>query len=240
MDWTTPATARGTGTDALSRAEHHLRLVTRGRERTTLERWRCGCEPLTDAPITTPGQLKAWLRQLPTRVADGVLGHLVGHAQQGDSAALLTVVVCLEPGLRSLVYRTGVTSDEAVSEIALGILSYPVDRRSSIAGGLLLDARNRLYRAAQRHALTETWDDQTVHPAAAGELGTAAPPAQRIVQLVCDAHREGLLDRTEARLILDTRLGGHKVKPVADLLGLSASAAYQRRSRAEARLVQVA
>jgi DNA-directed RNA polymerase specialized sigma24 family protein len=239
MDWTTPATTTR-GTDALSRTEHHLRLVTRGREQTTLTRWQTGYPPLADAPITAPHQLRAWLRQLPTRHADGVLGHLVRHAQHGDPAALLAVVVCLEPGLRNLVHRTSITTDEAVSEIALGILGYPVDRRTSIAGGLLLDARNRLYRAARRHALTEPWDDDTAHPPADGELGTAAPPAQRIVQLVCDAHREGLLDHTEARLILDTRLGGHKVKPVADILGLSPSAAYQRRSRAEARLVQVA
>jgi DNA-directed RNA polymerase specialized sigma24 family protein len=239
MDWTTPATTTR-GTDALNRAEHHLQLVTRGHEQTTLQRWRTACEPLTEAPITTPSQLKAWLRQLPTRDADSVLGHLVRHAQHGDSAALLTVVVCLGPGLRNLVARTGITTDEAVSEIALGILSYPVDRRTSIAGGLLLDARNRLHRTAQRHTHTEPWDDDTAHPPAPGEHGTTAPPAQRIVQLVCQAHREGLLDHTEARLILDTRLGGHKVKPLADILGLSPSAAYQRRSRAEARLVQVA
>jgi hypothetical protein len=56
---------------------------------------------------------------------------------------------------------------------------------------------------------------------------------------VCQAHRQGLLDLTEAELIIHTRLNGHQVKPVAALLGLSPSAAYQRRSRAEARLVQL-
>jgi DNA-directed RNA polymerase specialized sigma24 family protein len=228
-------------TDALSRAERHLHLVTRGNERATLERWRATCPRLAEAPITAPAQLRAWLRQLPASRADAVLGQLVRHAQKGDAAALLAVVVCLGPGLRSLVARTGVSTDEAVSEITLGVLSFPVDRRTSIAGGLLLDARNRIHRAARRDGRTDPLDDDELsHPVAAGELGATSPPAQRIVQLVCQAHRQGLLDRTDARLILDTRLGGHKVKPIADVLGLTPSAAYQRRSRAEARLVEVA
>jgi DNA-directed RNA polymerase specialized sigma24 family protein len=235
------AAVTATTSDALRRAEHHLHLVTRGRERATLDRWRTGCAELAGAPVSAPSQVQGWLRRAPTRLADRVLGELVRHAQRGDSAALLTAIICLGPGLRALTARTGVTVDEAVSEIAMGILSYPVDRRSSVAGGLLLDARNRIHRAGLRSRRTDPLtDDETAHPVAGGELGTTVPPAQRIVQLVCDAHREGLLDRTEARLILDTRLGGHKVKPVADILGLSPSAAYQRRSRAEARLAHVA
>ena len=72
-------------------------------------------------------------------------------------------------------------------------------------------------------------------------MAEAKPPTgtRRILDLVCQAHRKGLLDRTEVRLIIDTRLGGHRVKPIAQRLGLSPSAAYQRRSRAEARLVQL-
>lgn len=226
--------------DALVSAERHLQLSTRGCEHDTLRRWGARCTPLMEADLTGPTDVKAWLRSLPTRAADAVLGHLVGLAQGGDSAAFMTVLVCLAPGIRNLALRSAVSTDEAVSEVALGILDYPWERRGSIAGGLLLDARNRLYRAARRAARSVPFDDDdTSHPAAPGELGTTTPPAQRIIQLVCQGRRQGLLDPTEAQLIIDTRLNGHRVKPVAEELGLTPSAAYQRRSRAEARLTQL-
>ena len=232
MDW-----ADG---DALASTERHLRLMTRGHEGDTLKRWGAGCSPLLEAGLGAPTDVKSWLRSLPTPSADGVLGRLVHFAQGGDSPALLTVIVCLEPGIRNLATRSAVTTAEAVSEIALGILDYPLDRRTSVAGGLLLDARNRIYRAAQRAARSAPFDDDDAsHPPAPGELGTTTPPAQRIIQLVCQGRREGLLDQMEAQLIIDTRLNGHRVKPVAEQLGLTTSAAYQRRSRAEARLTQL-
>lgn len=223
--------------DALASTERHLRLITRGCEAETLRRWGTRCAALSEAGLAAPSEVKQWLRSLPTKAADAVIGQLVGFAQCGDSPALLTVIVCLGPGIRNLAARTAVTTDEAVSEIALGILDYPLDRRTSVAGGLLLDARNRLYRAARRAARSEPFDDDDAsHPAAPGELGTTVPPAQRIIQLVCQGCRAGLLDHTEAQLIIDTRLNGHRVKPIAAELGLTPSAAYQRRSRAEARL----
>jgi len=223
--------------DALASTERHLRLSTRGREHDTLRRWGARCTPLMEAGLRSPADVKPWLRSLPTPAADAVLGQLVGLAQDGDSAAFMAVLVCLGPGIRTLALRAGVSTDEAVSEVALGILDYPWGRRTSIAGGLLLDARNRLYRAARRAARSEPFgDDDATHPAAPGELGTTTPPAQLVIQLVCQGRRQGLLDHTEAQLIIDTRLNGHRVKPVAEELGLTPSAAYQRRSRAEARL----
>jgi DNA-directed RNA polymerase specialized sigma24 family protein len=232
MDWTGP--------DALAAAERHLRLLTKGCEQETLRQWGARRLPLASlaaAGVTGPADVRGWLRSLPSSAADAVLGPLVGLAQDSDSPALLTVIVCLGPGIRTLAVRTGVRTDEAMSEVALGILDFPWERRRSIAGGLLLDARNRLYRAARRAARSEPFgDDDGNHPAAPGELGTTTPPAQRIIQLVCQGRRAGLLDPTEAQLIIDTRLNGHRVKPVAEELGLTPSAVYQRRSRAEARL----
>lgn len=226
MDSTTP--------DALSRTEAHLAMLTRGRERRTLDRWRRSCAELSDAAITAPSQLKSWVHQLPTHLADRVLRHLVTAAQKQDAAALLAVVVCLTPGIRALAARASISCDEAVSEIALGILDYPVERRNSVAAGLLLDARNRLHRSKQRHRRLCPLDDAT-------EVSSSdpIPPAQRIVQLVCQARRQGILNHTDARLILHTRIAGHRVKPIANELGLTATAAYQRRSRAEARLADL-
>ena len=234
-----------THTDALSRTEAHLAILTRGREQHVLNRWRGFCPDLADADIDAPTELRAWVHRLPTERADRVLRHLVLAAQQQDAAALLAVIACLAPGIRALAARATITCNEAVSEVAVGILDYPVERRNSIAAGLLLDARNRLHRSRQRRLRMCPYDESTVPEARStvnpgnDDPREVTPPAQRIVQLVCQAHQQGILNRVDAELILHTRVAGHRVKPVANELGLSTTAAYQRRSRAEARLAHL-
>jgi hypothetical protein len=230
-----PATTRN---DPLTGIERHLQLVPRSQAHRTMIRWRTTIPEVHTAGLRVPSQLKGWLRRLPTQTADRVLGQLVRHAQHGDGTALLTVLSCLTPGIRNLAARVPNTLDEVVSEVALGILDFPVDRRTSIAGGLLLDARNRLHRAAQRTARTRPIDEAD-HPEAPGDLGHQPPPDQRAIQLVCQAHHQGLIDNTEAQLIIHTRVAGHPVKPIAHHLGLTPSAAYQRRQRAESRLLEL-
>jgi hypothetical protein len=232
------AEAPGHGPDALARTERHLHMLRPTEANRTMMRWRATCPELEAAGLIRPGELWSWLRQLPIRAADVVLGTLVRHVQHGDGTALLTVLVCLAPGIRSLAARTGSTVDEVVSEVSLGLFDYPVDRRTSIAGGVLLDTRNRLHRAEQRTSRTQPLDD-TDHPEAQGELGDEGTSTRRAVRLVCQAHRQGVIDRTDTQLILHTRIAGHPVKPVAHHLGLSPSAAYQRRQRAETRLIDL-
>lgn len=222
--------------DTLTRLERHLHHVPRSVARRTMMRWRATCPALHAAGLARPSQVRAWLGQMPPPATDGILAHLVRHAQGGDDAAVLVVLACLGPGIRALAHRTGSTVDEIVSEVTVRLLDFPVDRRTSIAGGLLLDARNRLHRAAQRASRTQPLDD-TAHPEAPGELGDPTSPTRGAVRLVCQAHRDGLIDHTDTQLILHTRIAGHPVKPVADHLGLSPSAAYQRRQRAETRLL---
>jgi len=249
--------------DALSRTQAHLTMLSRGQERQILERWRRQCPEVAAADIRSLGELRAWVHHLPSEPADRILRFLVTAAQgsgrpaleagprplavglAGDPVALLEAIVCLGPGIRSLAARSSITCDEAVSEIALGILDFPVARRSRVAAGLLLDARNRVHRSRSRQrrncpldeaALATTRRERTGD---AGDPQEARPAAQRVVQLVCQAHRDGVLNRTDASLILHTRIGGHQVQPVATELGLSTTAAYQRRSRAEARLSEL-
>jgi hypothetical protein len=241
--------------DALGHAETHLTRVSRGREQQVLTRWRRECSELTEAPIRTLAELKGWVHRLPADRADEVLRYLVTEAQRrepstrppvaaatpaDDALALLAVIVCLAPGIRSLASRSSIGSDEAVSELALGILDFPVERRTRVAAGLLLDARNRLHRHAQRQnrccSLDEATAAESRRPQMPGDPQEARPAAQRVVQMVCQAHRAGILNHADARLILHTRIGGHQVQPIATELGLSTTAAYQRRSRAEARL----
>lgn len=223
------------GTDMLRRAEVQLGTLTRGYERVTLNRWRDACTELAQASISCPTELRAWLRQRPARHADEVLRGLVGLSQSGDTAALLAVLVCLAPGIRALARRTGVTIDEAMSEVTLGILEYPVARRRSIAGGLLLDARNRITRSARRTPEpTDTFvggPDGTVE--GLDSPGGEPTTAERILALICDARRRNILNKDDAQLIVDTRLRGERVAPAAARLGISPEAAYQRRTRAE-------
>lgn len=224
-------------TDCLGYAETQLGVLTRGDQRKTLDRWRDACTELAGAGITHPSQLRGWLRQRPTQLADEVLRGLVKLAQRGDTVALLAVLVCLAPGIRSLARQTGVSADEAMSEVTLGILEYPYARRRSVAGGLLLDARNRITRGARR---TPEPTDLVDHAEQAGQgypSATSEPTtAERILALICEARRRNILDQDEAQLIVDTRLSGQRVAPAAARLGISPEAAYQRRTRAERRI----
>lgn len=226
-----------TTTDCLARAEIQLDQLTRGIGQVTIAQWREVCTELAGAPLRAPGDLQAWLRDCPSGRADAVLGGLVKLAQKGDTVALLAVVVCLSPGIRTLARRTGIGVDEAMSEVTLGILEFPVERRRSIAGGLLLDARNRLSRASRRapepHA--GVGEDAVWVDAGSPEAG-GQTTAERILALVCDARRRNVLDGHDAQLIVDTRVSGHRVAPAAARLGISRDAAYQRRIRAERRL----
>lgn len=236
-------------TDSLTRAEEQLDLITRGREHATLRRWRDASADLADAAISRPGQLRGWLRSCPTPLADEVLRSLVRLAQRGDATALLAVLVCLAPGIRTLSRRTGVTLDEAMSEVTLGVLEYPYARRRSVASGLLLDARNRISRSARRTPPPAPVDENT-SPFVADREGDVHPPgeqfddprmggpttAERILTLICEAHRRNILNHDDAQLLVDTRLGGEEVGPAAARLGISPAAAYQRRTRAERRL----
>jgi hypothetical protein len=229
--------------DALGHAETYLTRVSRGREQQVLSRWRRECPELTDAPIRTLAELKGLVHRLPADRADEVLRYLVVEAQHEDSLALLAVIVCLAPGIRSLAARTSIGCDEAMSELALGILDFPVERRTRVAAGLLLDARNRLHRHHQRQRQLCSLDEATLaesrRPRLPEDPQEARPAAQRVVQIVCQAHRAGILNHADAQLILHTRIGGHQVQPIATELGLSTTAAYQRRSRAEARLSEL-
>jgi hypothetical protein len=232
------------GPDALGHAEMHLTRLSRGREQLVLARWRRECPEMAETPIGTLAELKGWVHRLPADRADEVLRYLVIEAQRRDDAlALLAVVVCLAPGIRSLAARASISCDEAVSELAMGILDFPVERRTRVAAGLLLDARNRLHRHSRRQSRLCPLDEATVaetrRPRLPEDPQEARPAAQRVVTLVCQAHREGILNHADARLILHTRVGGHQVQPIATELGLSTTAAYQRRSRAEARLSEL-
>lgn len=241
--------------DSLAVLESQLTRLTRRREQATLERWRDVCEPLGAQRFTRLTQLRDWLHKQPTRRADEVLRSLVTLAQKGDATALAAVLVCLAPGIRALARRSQVTLDEAFSDVAVRVLEYPIARRRSVAGGILLDARNRLSRQRQR-APQPVGDvatlihgggaDSTTGPgeAAAGfrvaeGAGAAKHPlsaAERILRLVCDARQDEALTHDDAQLIVDTRINGQRMAPAAARLGISRDAAYQRRARAESRL----
>lgn len=241
--------------DSLAVLESQLTRLTRRREQATLERWRDACAPLGAQRFTRLTQLRDWLHKQPTRTADEVLRSLVTLAQQGDATALAAVLVCLAPGIRALARRSQVTLDEAFSDVAVRVLEYPVARRRSVAGGILLDARNRLSRQRRRAPqpvgdvatlvntgganVTATSGEGMTASRLAEGAATAKHPlsaAERILRLVCEARRDEALTHDDAQLIVDTRINGQRMAPAAARLGISRDAAYQRRARAESRL----
>lgn len=90
--------------------------------------------------------------------ADAMQAALVGLAQAGDQAAMLTLLNQLRPGLWCLA-RYGRRSagggpfpgpDDVVAVACERVLLHPLDRRPrSIAANILLDTRQRLGRAAR-------------------------------------------------------------------------------------------
>lgn len=218
--------------DCLGRAEAHLTMLTRGREQDTLDRWRDASDALATLTVDRPTELQAWIRERPASHADDALRGLVQLAQRGDLTALLATLVCLAPGIRALARRTGVSLDEAMSEVSLGVLEFPHARRSSVAGGLLLDARNRITRSARRAPMPV----QLTEDAPTQQVPAEPTAAERVLAVICEARRRHELNHDDAQLIVDTRLSGQRVAPAAARLGISAAAAYQRRTRAEQRL----
>lgn len=87
---------------------------------------------------------------------DALQAALVGLAQEGDGAALATLVVQLRPGLIHLIQAVGRrrgdpldgVADEVVGEFAAVALGHSLARRPRrIAANLLLDTRQRLWLA---------------------------------------------------------------------------------------------
>jgi hypothetical protein len=167
---------------------------------------------------------------------DELLGALV-RATQVDPGAFGVVAACLLPGLRRRVARYAPSLDRQeafavlVDALYEAVAGYDAAKDSQfVAGGLLALPTRRLRRAAtdQRSwSLHARHDTDTASPAPAAELSAAA--------MLASAVDAGVVTGRDARLILDTRIGGHSLREAAQRLGLRYETAKKRRQRAEAR-----
>lgn len=224
--------------NALSRLEAELRWHSGRRGRVVLLRWGGQCPLLAAAGLGLPADVPSWVWSLAPGDADEVLRMLVEQAQMGDPVATAAVLACLRPGLCALAGRTGLSVDEVASEVAFGVLRFPVARRASVAGQLLLDARRSIgrERAKQRDVLDGDTRVALEEVEAPGALGVELSAPEQLVALVIGAWRAGDVGDDDARLILETRVAGNAVAGAAAQRSVNRTAAYQRRQRAEARL----
>jgi hypothetical protein len=183
-----------------------------------------------------PERLFAFLRGEASADRDDVYCALLRLAKQEQSAGLVLLEALL-PGLKASLGRTLVASGDRDELLALMlanawklIVSYPVERRPSrVAANLLLDIRKHTLRQLPRQR----------HRQLAGDIpGVAANPAARDLELpLRRAVRAGSLTEAEAELILRTRVDRVSLPKLAAAQGVAYITLYQRRARAERRLL---
>jgi hypothetical protein len=186
-----------------------------------------------------------WLLLHPStshEARDAVLRLLVIRAQTGPGCWALAVAGLLRPGLRRAA--AALTGDYPLAA------AEPADLDADLVAGLFaaiagIDPdRDRLagrlvsaaYVAGRRARRAELGEQQR----RAGLPMSMPPPAPsgHPDLLLADAVRAGVISRSEAELIGETRLSGTPLVVMAGRLDLSYAACHQRRRRAEVRLVR--
>ena len=189
----------------------------------------------------TISDVERYVRSASPEDADGVLLALAARAVEDDELAARVLLQLLLPGTRNLARRWWALGDHderasaAVSAVYGRIRTYPLERRPGrIAANILMDAARDLRRSIPRVVTTPTADPgahlDTLSPA-------SAPAALELAEVLCDAVHEGLLDTRDAQLIARSRIAGHRVADLARHHHLSSRALWDRRQRAEAKLI---
>lgn len=179
--------------------------------------------------------------------ADRLLAALVRLAAvdgHDDRLAARTVLQLLVPGAvrlaRSIIPYAGDNATAlglVFAELAIGIRTYPWRRRPHhVAANLLLDCRQRLSRRYRR-AMRETpvgleVDHQRTDTAGAEH----AESALALRELLTWAHRRGILDEFETRLLVANHVQDIPLARLAAQLGRSRSRLFAARAAAQRRL----
>jgi len=186
--------------------------------------------------------LERQVRTAGPEAADRILLGLVTRViRHDDPLAARVLLQLLLPGTRNLARRWWALGDPderaaaAVAAVYHRIRTYPLDRRPGrIAANILLDAARELRRAVPRVVTTPM-----AEPRAAGPE-PASNPAIELAEVLTDAVDDGVLDARDARLIARTRIAGHRVADIARCDQLGPRGLWDRRQKAEAKLVAVA
>jgi hypothetical protein len=211
-----------------------------------LRRWACA-EPVL-AGWRDLEALRAAVhdRARPGR-ADEILAALVRHAATDghhDRLAARVVLQLLLPGavhlassLRPQLGDTATAHATVLSELAVGIATYPWRRRPRrVAANLLLDCRQRITRRLHRHRLElaaglgphqERPDTRPVEE---------ADGAVAVTELLDWAQRHRILNRFESQLLLASHVQDIPMQRLATALGRSRSGLFATRAAAEQRL----
>lgn len=178
--------------------------------------------------------------------SDRILSALVRTAAvtgHSDLLAARVVLQLLVPGAirlaRSLAAHGGdLPAIEAAvfAELTILIRTYPWQRRPrSTAANLLLDCRQRLVRTYQRTRPEVSVGLQPGDPQPAGAVSEGDDPLA-LKDLLWWAHRRGVLDPFEARLLVASHVQQIPMTELATRFGKSRSSLFMIRASAEKRL----
>jgi hypothetical protein len=192
-------------------------------------------------------QLRATVhhRADPAR-ADRLLAALVRLAAvdgHDDQLAARTVLQLLVPGAvrlaRGIIPYAGDNATAlgvVFTELAIGIRTYPWRRRPRhVAANLLLDCRQRLTRRHQR-ARRETPIGLEIDLQASDTTTEQVEAAVALRDLLAWAHRNGIIDDFEARLLVANHVQDIPLTRLAAQLGRSRSRLFATRAAAHRRL----
>lgn len=186
-----------------------------------------------------PSRLFAFLRTEASEERDRVFCALLRCAKS-DQLAGLVVLEALLPGLKASLARTLIAAGEGDELLALmlanawqQIVGYPVERRPSrVAANLLLDIRKRTLQQLPRQRNTRT------QPLGERDQGVPSRSEPRDLELpLRRAVAAGAVTGSEAELIVRSRVDKVPLPRLAAELGVAYITLYQRRARAERRLL---
>jgi hypothetical protein len=211
-----------------------------------LHRWTGTESALTGIPDLPTLRDTVHDRTRPDR-ADRILAALVrlaAHDNGNDPFAARVVLQLLLPGATSLcrallpVLGDSATAQATViSELAIGIATYPWQRRPHrVAANLLLDTRQRITRRQQRHQRETSTGLDLLHDSPDPAATETTEATVNLAHLLDWARRHRVLDDFEARLLVASRVHEIPMQRIADAVGRSRSSLFAARTAAERRL----
>lgn len=179
--------------------------------------------------------------------ADRILAALVRCAAtdgRHDQLASRVILQLLIPGavhlarsLQPLLGDTAAAQATVFSELAIGIATYPWQRRPHrIAANLLLDCRQRISRRHRRQRLETAAGLDLHHDRPDTSSVDRAEASVAVSELLDWARRHQILNDFESRLLLASHVQDIPMQRLATALGRSRSGLFAARTAAERRL----